>query len=874
MPAPLVVFGGGIALGAVGQFIAATACSKCGRKKLRAPSAATSRPAEGATTSSPAKGAGPSERETKSRTRGLQSSRTTASFPVPVTQAAQAAQALGLKLVVAGAGGDGESVNGAYSVVETFNGRPKYKKDSGDAIVYFQDNWKINYHDGAEGWYYYHISTSMDLLPPQGQWTSDHARVDPGPTVTIQGAEPLEGETKHRTRGLHLSAPASTPAPAAQAAQAAPLARVSLKSALGLKFVVADAGGDGESVNGAYSMVVDTFNGRPKYKKDSGHAILFFDNIWKINWQDDTAGWYYSYTSTAMDVPGGQWTSDHPRVDPAPTVTLQSVHDNSDFDDAAHQQDHGSRPEEWRLWLPDTPEARAAFDAARDRMGELIRSLEKPGGESSGFKSEVPRVDQYFCAGSKIGPKAATRAGRVEMEVKNLTSVSEEGSEAWEKATGVDLSTYTQMPWVALQKTRNRCKAKKVAKATVFAGLKALECTEIRVVQDSIFPDASGCRQPLQADAYLTIAVEGLPAIIAKTVAELRLEELSALSLSNADGVGRGLYQLNVSYPRFIDMASAAPPLMAYAAPPEMAYAAPPEMAYAAPPTQQVVEADAAAEDQRQTLLLLIDKSLEEAEAALQREKAGGHADNGAAAVPAQARQAHATPVFAHTQLPAGHSEEPTSEDHELKVFVGGSSYKGQMSDGLKHGQGRFTYPNGDVYDGEWQQDQAHGLGVFTAKDLKYEGQWENDLKHGQAVEAWDDSSSYRGTYVEGQKQGFGVFSWPDGSVYTGEFNVNNVEGEGTFTWKDSRKYQGQWLGNHMHGHGKYEWPDKRVFEGQYINDVKEGEGTFLWSDGRRFVGQWKDGKQNGVGVFRAAGSDKERRGEWREGVRVCWLDD
>jgi len=235
---------------------------------------------------------------------------------------------------------------------------------------------------------------------------------------------------------------------------------------------------------------------------------------------------------------------------------LDSVND-SDHDNAEHEKDHGARPEEWRMWLSVTPEARVAFEQAHERMAALIASLEKPDGEKSGFMSEVPHVDQYFCAGSKVGPKATTRDGKVAMQMEKLKSVSDEGSESWENDTGVDLSIYTKLPWVALLKTRSRCNAEKVANGTIFSGLRALECTEIKVVNDSIYPDASGGMQALDNDSYLTIAVEGLPAIIEKTVVDLRLVELAPFSLANIEGHERGLYQHNVSYPRFIEIASA-----------------------------------------------------------------------------------------------------------------------------------------------------------------------------------------------------------------------------------------------------------------------------------------------------------------------------
>merc|ERR550514_1307642 len=108
-----------------------------------------------------------------------------------------------------------------------------------------------------------------------------------------------------------------------------------------------------------------------------------------------------------------------------------------------------------------------------------------------------------------------------------------------------DFGDYLKAPWVSLQKTRNRCKTGSVAKGTPMEGLKALEVTEVRVVHDKIYTEATGAEQPLKSNTYLTLAIEGLPETIAKVVGELRLEEtLKGHALKNPKG--KGLYELNV----------------------------------------------------------------------------------------------------------------------------------------------------------------------------------------------------------------------------------------------------------------------------------------------------------------------------------------
>ena len=40
-----------------------------------------------------------------------------------------------------------------------------------------------------------------------------------------------------------------------------------------------------------------------------------------------------------------------------------------------------------------------------------------------------------------------------------------------------------------------------------------------------------------------------------------------------------------------------------------------------------------------------------------------------------------------------------------------GYRYEGQLLNGIKHGKGVFTYPNGVCYQGDWLKDEMHGIG-------------------------------------------------------------------------------------------------------------------------------------------------------------------
>ena len=48
--------------------------------------------------------------------------------------------------------------------------------------------------------------------------------------------------------------------------------------------------------------------------------------------------------------------------------------------------------------------------------------------------------------------------------------------------------------------------------------------------------------------------------------------------------------------------------------------------------------------------------------------------------------------------------------------------------DGSAMGQGVFNHSNGDIYTGQFINDQANGKGNYVHKNgQKYDGQWKND---------------------------------------------------------------------------------------------------------------------------------------------------
>lgn len=88
-----------------------------------------------------------------------------------------------------------------------------------------------------------------------------------------------------------------------------------------------------------------------------------------------------------------------------------------------------------------------------------------------------------------------------------------------------------------------------------------------------------------------------------------------------------------------------------------------------------------------------------------------------------------------------------------------------------KEGTGVFRWASGNIYDGEFKDDERHGKGIMT----------------------WTDGSQYNGDWFRGIQHGYGTITFPDGSQKEGYFD-NNIyigkmkEDDGNFTPLDPVK--------------------------------------------------------------------------------------
>ena len=65
----------------------------------------------------------------------------------------------------------------------------------------------------------------------------------------------------------------------------------------------------------------------------------------------------------------------------------------------------------------------------------------------------------------------------------------------------------------------------------------------------------------------------------------------------------------------------------------------------------------------------------------------------------------------------------------------------------------------------------------------------------------------------------------------------------------------------------------RKKYIGNYKNDKKEGYGEFIWNNGKKYRGNWKNGNQNGEGEFFFPTEKIWKKGIWKNGKRIKWIN-
>ena len=135
--------------------------------------------------------------------------------------------------------------------------------------------------------------------------------------------------------------------------------------------------------------------------------------------------------------------------------------------------------------------------------------------------------------------------------------------------------------------------------------------------------------------------------------------------------------------------------------------------------------------------------------------------------------------------------------------------------------------------------------------DEQNDGNFINGKLEGSGKFIWPNGCYYIGQFKNGKRHGKGTIYYKNGNImYEGDFVNNKKEGYGKIILKNGQYYIGQFKNGKMHGKGVTYYKNGNImYEGDYMNDKFEGDGKFISKNGEYYIGQFKKGKRNGKGI-------------------------
>lgn len=159
------------------------------------------------------------------------------------------------------------------------------------------------------------------------------------------------------------------------------------------------------------------------------------------------------------------------------------------------------------------------------------------------------------------------------------------------------------------------------------------------------------------------------------------------------------------------------------------------------------------------------------------------------------------------------------------------SLYKGETTPTRARTGRGLTLSQGCILEGEWVEDQLHGVGRAIESDGDvYVGYWDRGMKHGFGVLRSVRGVMYAGEWVRGEQEGLG---YEHGGLIT---------------------YKGHFHQGYKQGHGRLTISKEGVYEGNFQQDLREGYGTMVFLDGKKYAGEWHEDRMEGKGVKMPAG--------------------
>lgn len=159
-------------------------------------------------------------------------------------------------------------------------------------------------------------------------------------------------------------------------------------------------------------------------------------------------------------------------------------------------------------------------------------------------------------------------------------------------------------------------------------------------------------------------------------------------------------------------------------------------------------------------------------------------------------------------------------------TFPDGKVYEGDFENDLPNGVGCMTFPNGDTYDGHWKNGKMEGHGTYRFFDLRrdrfngyYEGFFSDSQFDGWGKREYANKAKYCGRWQHGKKTGEGQLLFATGDSFSGIWEEDVLK-EGLVSFADGSTYNGHLKDYRFMGFGTYMRPDGTILQGKWNGAV------------------------------------------------------
>lgn len=189
----------------------------------------------------------------------------------------------------------------------------------------------------------------------------------------------------------------------------------------------------------------------------------------------------------------------------------------------------------------------------------------------------------------------------------------------------------------------------------------------------------------------------------------------------------------------------------------------------------------------------------------------------------------------------------------------------------IKNGIERFEFNNGDIYEGEWTDNNINGTGKYTfADNAVLKGIFLNNVFISGTYTYTNKKGTFIITINNKKKTGEIKAKLSRGDIYKGKVKKGKFSGTCSITYYDGDKYKGKVYKNKKSGQGKYTWTEGDRYIGKWENDKMSGTGKYYYNNTKYpyLKGQFKKNKPCGNCVY-YKNQNKKYNTVWKKGVCI-----